>query len=232
MTLIKWPSTWYVNQSFGYQVSIGLSTGLFSLNYGDNKSISLDTSNKVCPCDFLLNYTYYSPGPYFMFLSDSNLANYGNNKIQIYENIVFEISVASNVIDIMSQPDVDVSNCLTNCSSHGVCVYVNITYYGCDCFDGYTGASCQKNKRQCSSSPCLNGATCSDWVSNSSDYTFSCTCASYYTGFYCQQLTLSDMCSNYSCSSNGRCFANGSSGSVRPDCECFTGYTGEVCAYI
>ncbi|KAL9952656.1 hypothetical protein ACROYT_G039940 [Oculina patagonica] len=56
--------------------------------------------------------------------------------------------------------------------------------YVCNCQMGYVGVHCQTNINECSSNPCLNGATCVDQVNG-----YVCNCQPGYTGVNCQTAT-------------------------------------------
>ena len=90
----------------------------------------------------------------------------------------------------------------TPCQNGATCTNTNYGGYTCKCATGYTGLNCQygiKNHHYIFifnhnyliflkalpcilSSPCLNGATCTN--NNLGGYT--CTCATGYTGVNCQ----------------------------------------------
>ena len=93
----------------------------------------------------------------------------------------------------------------------------------CACDAYFTGTACEIDTRACSSSPCLNNATCVDLYSNSSASVFSCECGLDYEGVYCQNKI--NVCANETCSSNGVCEDVNS----LPKCKCFSMYEGEKC---
>ena len=53
----------------------------------------------------------------------------------------------------------------------GTCID-RINSYMCECVPGYTGANCQHRINPCDSSPCLNGAACT----NKDNVSFACHC--------------------------------------------------------
>ena len=129
----------------------------------------------------------------------------------------------------------DMSSCLSNCSNNGVCKFdlVNNKFV-CSCFSAFlTGSACQLDTRPCSSSPCLNNATCVDFTNankfnmssifgtNSTD--FYCLCDKYHQGSYCESEI--NVCQNETCSGNGNCVDLNN----QPKCECFSMYLGEKC---
>ncbi|CAM1306300.1 Uncharacterised protein g4314 [Pycnogonum litorale] len=121
--------------------------------------------------------------------------------------------------------------CKTNPCIHGLCIetrklkqYENVTnniesQYKCYCQNGYTGMNCQYKRNACSSSPCLNNATC---VDNVEEY-FQCLCTSGYQGKLCEERV--NECTLNPCLNNGTC----ESGTDSYRCLCKTGYTGENC---
>ncbi|KAL0178394.1 hypothetical protein M9458_027288, partial [Cirrhinus mrigala] len=54
----------------------------------------------------------------------------------------------------------------------------------CTCPHGWTGLDCGEDVKECSSSPCLNGAHC---MESDIPGEFSCTCPPFYTGLLCEQ---------------------------------------------
>ncbi|XP_033627758.1 fibropellin-3-like [Asterias rubens] len=54
----------------------------------------------------------------------------------------------------------------------------------CDCLLGYEGVFCDTPTNECSSNPCLNGATCVDRVAQ-----YLCVCAPGYDGTNCEEGT-------------------------------------------
>lgn len=82
------------------------------------------------------------------------------------------------------------------CQNSGICVDISQGHedstFQCLCPYGYTGKTCEHATNPCDSSPCHNGATCSD---NSTH--FRCTCAPGYTGPLCEQNV--DECASSPC---------------------------------
>ncbi len=115
----------------------------------------------------------------------------------------------------------DITPCLLNCSNHGQCV-LNGDFYFCSCLDNYSGQTCEVDLRLCSSQPCINNATCIDYIEFGS-YLFNCTCPDLYYGMYCQ--FKEDVCKNEKCSSNGVC----QDMKNKPVCKCFDEFSGKQC---
>ena len=115
----------------------------------------------------------------------------------------------------------DLTGCLLNCSSNGYCYQNPLTgLVGCYCMQSFSGIACNIDSRPCSSSPCLNGATCTDVMSNNS---YSCTCDPYFTDSNCA--TKLDVCSSETCSSHGSCADVNNTAT----CHCYESYFGDKC---
>ncbi|XP_029031043.1 protein eyes shut homolog isoform X2 [Betta splendens] len=93
----------------------------------------------------------------------------------------------------------------------------------CVCADGNVVPACGGQRNPCSSSPCLNNATC---VSKGNDYV--CRCLRGFSGKNCEGII--DYCRllNISCLNEGLCF----SVVGRYQCVCAPGWTGEFCQYV
>ncbi|CAF1012454.1 unnamed protein product [Brachionus calyciflorus] len=136
------------------------------------------------------------------------------------ESNILEIFNLNKVFDLLKM-DLDLNDCLTNCSNQGVCKYFkNINKYKCDCDVGFFGDSCNKDLNPCSSNPCLNDGVCTH-ISKSS---FKCECSSnYYDGDFCEKEI--DLCQNETCSSQGRCTVQ----NQKSKCICFKSFYGDKC---
>ena len=85
---------------------------------------------------------------------------------------------------ILANQKGDLNSCLPNCSSSGVCSLRN-GLIGCQCFEYFTGSSCKFDTRPCSSSPCLNNATCTNSL-NATFASFECECQQTFYGLNCE----------------------------------------------
>ncbi|XP_078685486.1 uncharacterized protein LOC144918505 [Branchiostoma floridae x Branchiostoma belcheri] len=74
------------------------------------------------------------------------------------------------------------------------------------------------NIDDCASTPCLNGADCTDGLNE-----YSCTCASGFVGTHCE--TNVDDCDPDPCKNGGTCI----DGVDSFTCECASGFAGETC---
>lgn len=116
----------------------------------------------------------------------------------------FDNSVSGNNCEI-------VGSCVSRpCGDHGTCIQLNTTEYVCDCIHGFTGVHCEEQIDYCSSSPCLNGATCEKLVGS-----FKCFCIEGFTGQF---------------SSIDRHFWLGKSVSIKFSICFFLSFTGDTCA--
>ncbi|KAF6718827.1 crumbs-like protein 1 [Oryzias melastigma] len=68
----------------------------------------------------------------------------------------------------------------TKCFNDGVCVGGEFGG-NCSCKPGYTGVRCEAEIDECSSNPCLNGATCQDRFNH-----FKCVCVPGFSGRLCE----------------------------------------------
>ena len=150
----------------------------------------------------------------------------GTTPFNIAPNTTFNLGQISPAQTIqLLNSNYDMGGCIVNCTNHGSCVFDSANNkFVCACDAYYTGTACEIDTRACSSSPCLNNATCVDLYSNSSASVFSCECGVDYEGVYCQNKI--NVCANETCSSNGVCEDVNS----LPKCKCFSMYEGEKCS--
>jgi len=112
------------------------------------------------------------------------------------------------------------ATCTPSCTN-GDCIVTNY----CSCNTGYygTGTTCTLNTA-CASNPCANGGTCK---ASATDNTFSCTCASGYSGTTCS--TTVPACFPNPCQNGGTCA--GASGSAPYSCTCDPTHNGLNCTF-
>ncbi|RNA05564.1 neurogenic locus notch -like protein [Brachionus plicatilis] len=126
----------------------------------------------------------------------------------------------------LSQLNLDMNDCLSNCSGNGKCKVSNSLKFECECFKNYVGTKCHINTLACNSNPCRNNATCIDNINNR---TYTCKCmsndnrSSLFYGLNCEKKI--DVCQNETCSGNGVCYDGG----FEPKCKCFSKYSGDKC---
>ena len=86
------------------------------------------------------------------------------------------------------------------CLNGGYCtpLYETASKYKCQCPIGYTGSNCEIATPRCNIN-CYNGGTCQIGANNLP----CCTCASYYTGAFCQNYV--GACYSNPCLNGGTC---------------------------
>ena len=108
-----------------------------------------------------------------------------------------------------------------DCGVHGEC---NAKLAKCDCHSGYAGAECQTDVDECASTPCKNGATCTQGVD-----AYSCACAAGFTGSDCG--VRPSACASAPCEHGGTCEERqataAAAGEVGFSCSCAVGFAGE-----
>ena len=90
--------------------------------------------------------------------------------------------------------------------ANGYCAYTPIAQYASKC-NVTEGGTCDIDVDECASSPCKNGATCSDSTKSLSipKHAFSCSCAAGYTNGVCKYQYVMQYALNCSVSVGGRC---------------------------
>ncbi|XP_066302871.1 fibropellin-3-like [Branchiostoma lanceolatum] len=89
------------------------------------------------------------------------------------------------------------------CQNGGICTSCfGDTHKICSCQPGFTGKLCETNIDECSSSPCVNGGTCSD-----GDNSYNCTCPQGFNGKNCENDL--DLCNQNPCPFDWNCIDNG-----------------------
>ena len=163
---------------------------------------------------------------YINYTAQSTTFSTSTPNMVIAPNVTFNLNQLSSAQTIqLLNSNYDMGGCIVNCTNHGSCVFDSANNkFVCACDAYYTGTACEIDTRPCSSSPCLNNATCVDLFSNSSTSVFSCECGISYEGVYCQNKI--NVCANETCSSNGVCEDVNS----LPKCKCFSMYEGDKCS--
>ena len=135
---------------------------------------------------------------------------------------LFQLNTAQ-LINLFTQ-NIDMSNCLLNCSSNGFCKNsASGNALVCDCNQYFVGPACQIDLRPCSSNPCLNNGTCVQNITDISNPTYFCECDKYYEGSVCQNKI--DLCQNQTCSKQGNCIEVNN----EPVCSCHYLFEGSNC---
>ncbi|RNA38798.1 neurogenic locus notch-like protein [Brachionus plicatilis] len=163
--------------------------------------------------------------------STNKLAEAKSNLSIIFKNLSLSEFFQFESLDIglimdLSQLNLDMNDCLSNCSGNGKCKVSNSLKFECECFKNYVGTKCHINTLACNSNPCRNNATCIDNINNR---TYTCKCmsndnrSSLFYGLNCEKKI--DVCQNETCSRNGVCYDGG----FEPKCKCFSKYSGDKC---
>lgn len=134
---------------------------------------------------------------------------------------IFTLLTQQELMILLVDSKYDISECLTNCSTHGTCVVnVNSRKFECSCTTEYFGSSCKFSKKICSNNLlCLNQGQCID-----TNTSYRCECAKFYYGSNCEFKV--DTCFNVTCSNHGNCLMDKSN---QPLCQCFQYYYGTNC---
>ncbi|CAF1002339.1 unnamed protein product [Brachionus calyciflorus] len=132
--------------------------------------------------------------------------------VQKYNSTIQEVQAIFNGQNIkaltnLMTSNIEMNDCLKNCSGNGKCKLVNNIKYGCECNENYAGSSCEINTLPCWSDPCKNNGSC---INNLNNRTYTCECfrpIKEIILFYGQNCELKkDICENETCSNNGICY--------------------------
>lgn len=113
------------------------------------------------------------------------------------------------------------------CLNGGTCLD-QVASYKCLCPQGWGGSRCQTAIKACTSSPCLNGARCTDASNAGSSISsglYQCHCPTGFSGKNCQ--FNDDDCSPSSCLNGGTCV----DGINSISCLCQPGFGGTNCQF-
>ena len=163
--------------------------------------------------------------------------------INILENRTFQLDLKSDSslpTQLLESSNLDINNCVSNCSNQGFCKLnsQNRNQFECLCVSNFTGSKCELDKRLCSQNPCLNSIKCDDILKptklpSTYEYDFKCHCKSdLFYGKRCESKI--NLCQNETCSGNGICkvIQTGQDGlNETIKCECFglNDFEGEKC---
>ncbi|XP_072425477.1 delta-like protein 4 [Chiloscyllium punctatum] len=116
----------------------------------------------------------------------------------------------------------DLNYCTHNrpCLNNATCTNTGQGSYTCTCQPGFTGTNCESALRQCDSSPCRNGGTCTEL-----DDSYMCSCLPGFYGQHCEDSTLT--CAESPCFNGGSCIER--SQGPPYSCICPLAFTGLNC---
>ena len=211
------------------QLTSTLSTTKYTTQLTTMASTSLPTTQLTT-----LESTIMSTTQLTSLISSSSLSslaftasdNFYNNSVvlKFFSSLFGTNSTNLNftqALSILSNQKGNLNGCLQNCYSSGICS-INNGFLGCQCFQYFTGTSCQFDTRPCASNPCLNNGTCINNL-NGTIYSFECQCKNTFYGLNCENHI--NICQNVTCSNHGYCYTEQNIAS----CKCFTSYSGDSC---
>ncbi|XP_068136739.1 sushi, nidogen and EGF-like domain-containing protein 1 isoform X3 [Hyperolius riggenbachi] len=115
----------------------------------------------------------------------------------------------------------EIDECQSQPCQNGAVCKDRVSYFLCECQEGYMGKQCELELNECLSDPCKNGGSCQDLPSG-----FLCTCAEGYVGTQCE--TELDGCDSSPCQNGGLC--ENLAGSYL--CVCPRGFYGYHCQTV
>ncbi|CAF0895260.1 unnamed protein product, partial [Brachionus calyciflorus] len=132
-----------------------------------NSTITTSTKTSVLP---LTTKTYMIAPRIISFFS--KISKQKNSQQNESVNITILVNILSTQIDL--------NNCLTNCSNHGECIYDTLQDNFCS-NEFYSGRNCEIRKDVCLNETCSNKGNCYD-----SNFTPKCICFNMYSGDKCE----------------------------------------------
>ncbi|XP_060076672.1 uncharacterized protein LOC132556307 [Ylistrum balloti] len=169
-------------------------------------------SNNSAQCEFMI------VTPYLTACTDPQTYCNGNGVCSIVNHRPF-CTCKAGYTGFNCQNMIDY--CLPNPCVRGTCNNLQGLGYNCSCNDGFIGENCdQESKNYCETNNCIAGS-CRN-VKNG--YDCLCPITGEYTQPRCEQVV--NLCSGTTCMNGGTCEAFGS---VRRQCICPPGFTGDNC---
>ncbi|CAF1096594.1 unnamed protein product [Brachionus calyciflorus] len=209
--------TTFITQSY---IAYELSTEYkMTTNHSTIETLKIETSSTAQPL-----VSYESTTEYSMITKQSTIELLKTETMKQKKDFSFDENNLNKVLEILKF-NLDISDCLINCSGNGKCKIFDDKKYECECFDNFAGHNCQINTLPCWSNPCRNNGTCVNILTNK---TFLCECSprnktSLYFGKHCEYKD--DLCQNETCSGNGVCYEDEN----KKKCKCFNSYNGLKC---
>ncbi|CAF1003389.1 unnamed protein product [Brachionus calyciflorus] len=220
---VKCPNQVFLNETFEIEIeTFGIKEPIYLKYFYDQQSIEIiEISTKI-------NLSYSTEGNHSLELRSKSGLFQTNRSVEVIKPIQFSNQPMTLDFENLEhflylfKENIDIFDCLNNCSNNGKCVFASKNNYKCVCSENYFGPQCNINTNPCSSKKCLNKGKCV-LVNESNE--FKCECDKNYEGKYCE--ILKDFCENRTCSNHGVCFFNMTSQVA--ECKCFNLYYGINC---
>ena len=139
------------------------------------------------------------------------------------------IAQLQNILKYLSDPNIDVSACISNCTSgKGFCSNQLIDNYKlyCVCNQGYYGYACESTLTDFTTMVCLNGGTLVNNLINGT-VTSSCLCPNGTFGASCENKI--NPCQNETCYGHGSCYVDPNTNLAK--CKCILLFYGDKCEF-
>jgi hypothetical protein len=197
-----------VEQEFNISIKRFNFSQTVKINFNDTSSVLVNQSVAN------ISKIYSKPGNYSIILQNDTTV-FDTCYVKVVETRQLYI-----MVDLLSK-DIDMNDCLTNCSNNGICESISAKSYRCKCNESYAGKMCELSKNPCSLNQCLNNGICIE--NNTTELGYECNCTENFNGKKCENLK-KNVCP---CERANRCFLF--MADKGPSCKCINNYSGENC---